>query len=99
MRVTLHRGIPFDYATVRNYAPQGLDSGSIVWEPQNTLSTLENKALFTQGVYDEMKHFCDKALAGRPAELGTLEFGLEIMRVYEAALISNGSRIPIAAMS
>jgi predicted dehydrogenase len=96
LRVTLHRGIPFDYTRVRNYAPEGRDSGSIVWEPQNTLSTLENKALFTQGVFDEMKHFCDKALEGRPAELGTLEFGLEIMKVYEAALMSNGSRIPIS---
>ena len=57
LRVTLERGIPFNYSSTRNYIPTGLDSGAISWEPQDTLGTLENKALFTQGFYDEMRLF------------------------------------------
>lgn len=67
----------------------------MVWEPQNTLATLENKALFTQGFYNEMRYFCDCVLEARPARQGSLEFTLHLMRVYEAALRSQGSRIEI----
>ena len=48
-RVTVRRGIPFTYERTTGFVPQGIDSGAVVWEPQNTLATLENKALFTQG--------------------------------------------------
>jgi len=96
LRVTLHRGIPFDYARTTGFAPPGADHGSIVWQPQNMLATLENKALMTQGMYDEMRHFCDCALAGRPAELGTLEFALDVMKAYEAALTSDAQRVGIS---
>lgn len=94
-RITLHRGVPFEYGRSTTYAPAGLDHGSIVWEPQNCLATLENKALFTQGFYDELKYFCDCALSATPARRGSLEFTLDLMRVYEAALLSNGKRIEI----
>jgi predicted dehydrogenase len=90
LRVTFQRGIPFDYANITTYAPPGLDYGAIVWEPQNHLSTLENKSLFTQGVFNELNHFCESILNGKKAELGTLEFARDVMRVYEAALLSNG---------
>ena len=96
-RVTMQRGIPFKYGVTTSYAPEGLDHGAIVWEPQNCLATLENKALFTQGFYDEMKHFCDCVLGGKPAERGTLEFARHLMDVYEAALLSDGSRREIPA--
>ena len=95
LRVTLHRGIPFQYGTTTTYVPQGLDSGAIVWEPQNREATLENKALFTQGIYQEMEYFCAQVLAGKPAQRGSLEFTLEVMKVYEAALLSKGNRITI----
>jgi predicted dehydrogenase len=94
-RITVHRGIPFDYGRTTDYVPDGLDSGAVVWEPQNTLATLENKALFTQGFYNEMRYFCDCVLARRPADQGSLEFTLAMMRVYEAALRSQGSRVEI----
>ena len=94
-QVTLRRAVPFEYGRSTTYAPEGLDHGAIVWEPQNCLATLENKALFTQGFYNEMKHFCDCALAGKPAELGSLEFALEMMKVYEAAMMSQGDRVEI----
>ena len=95
LRVTLHRGIPFQYGKTINYVPEGLDSGAIVWEPQNREATLENKALFTQGMYQEMQYFCARVLAGKPAEKGSLEFTLQVMKVYEAALLSGGRRMQI----
>ena len=95
-RVTLQRGIPFSYGHTTNYAPEGFESGAIVWEPQNTLATLENRLLFTQGIYQEMRYFCDCVLAGQRATRGSLEFAREIMRVYEASLLSAGDRITLA---
>lgn len=94
-RVTFQRGIPFQYGKTTSYIPKGLDSGAIVWEPQNNLATLENKSLFTQGIYSEMRYFCDQVMASQPAERGSLEFALELMKVYEAALLSKGDRIEI----
>lgn len=96
-RVALHRGIPFDYGKTTNFAPPGEDSGTVVWEPQNMLGTLENKSAFTHGTYAGMRHFCDCALENKPATRGTLEFALHLMRVYEAGLISNGQRVEIGA--
>ena len=94
-RVTVRRGIPFSYGRTTSFAPPGIDSGAVVWEPQHTLATLENKALFIQGFYHEMRYFCDCALADRPAQQGSLEFTLHLMRVYEAALRSEGSRVAL----
>ncbi|WFA17715.1 Gfo/Idh/MocA family oxidoreductase [Paenibacillus mucilaginosus] len=96
LRVTLQRGIPHEYNKTWNYVPEGTDTGAIVWEPQNHLATLENKALFTQGMYGEMKYFCDCILEGRQPQRGSLEFALKLMKVYEAALLSNGKTIAIS---
>lgn len=95
-RVEMRRGIPFDYARTHNFAPEGMTSGTIVWEPQNTLATLENKSLFTQGFYDEMRYFCDCVLEDRVPEEGSLEFAHTVMRVYEAGLLSGGDRVELA---
>lgn len=95
LRVTLQRGIAFRYGTTTTYVPEGLESGAIVWEPQNREATLENKALFTQGIYQEMRYFCDQVLAGKPAEKGSLEFTLQVMKVNEAGLLSAGRRVEI----
>ncbi len=92
-RVTLQRGIPFVYKETTNYAPEGDDSGAVVWEPSNCLATLENKALFTQGMYAELMYFCDCVLGRAQPEMGSLEFSLELMRVYEAGLLSGGKTI------
>lgn len=94
-RVTLHRGIPSQYGKITSYAPAGTDSGAIVWEPQNSFASLENKALFTQGFYHEMQYFCDCISARQPAEQGSLEFAHQVMKVYEAGLLSEGNRVEI----
>jgi predicted dehydrogenase len=98
-RVIIQRGIPFEYGRTTTYAPEGLEHGAIVWEPQNSLATLENKALFTQGFYDEMRYFCDCVLDVRPAAHGNLEFAQHVMEIYEAALLSAGSAVPVGAGS
>ncbi|MCH2663420.1 Gfo/Idh/MocA family oxidoreductase [bacterium] len=95
LRVTIHRGIPFNYSETTSYLPEGTDTGSVVWEPWDTLGTLENKALFTQGFYDEMRYFCDCVLERKPAKIGSLEFALQVMKVYEAALVSGGSTVTL----
>ena len=60
------------------------------------LATLEGKQLMTQGMYEEMRYFCQCALAGTPAEHGHLEFALDVMQTYEAALLSGGERVAVA---
>ena len=95
-RVTMQRGIPFKYGVTTSFALEGLDHGAIVWEPQNCLATLENKALFTQGFYGELMYFCECILGGKAAERGSLELAQHIMDVYEAALLSDGTRRTIS---
>ncbi|MBV7336136.1 Gfo/Idh/MocA family oxidoreductase [Chloroflexi bacterium TSY] len=77
------------------FMPAGFDTGAIVWEAQNSFATIENKNLFTQGMYAEMRYFCDCILEDRAAARGSLEFALEVMKVYEAGLRSNGQAVPI----
>ena len=93
--MTFQRGIPFNYGRNTTYLPDGLDYGAVVWEPQNREGTLENKALFTQGIYNEMHYFCTQVLANARAQSGSLEFALDVMKVYEATLMSGGKRIEI----
>jgi predicted dehydrogenase len=95
--VELRRGIPFNYAGTTTFIPEGDDTGTIVWNAANCLATLENKALFTQGFYNETKFFCDCVLEGRRPVSGTgsLEQAFEIMRIYEAALLSHGKPVKI----
>lgn len=93
--VILNRGIPFAYAYTDNFAPEGDGHGAIVWQPQNCLATLENKALFIQGIVPELELFCRAVLNGEDTGAASLELALEVMKVYEAALCSEGGRIVI----
>ena len=83
------------YRYTNTYAPEGFDHGTIVWDTSNCLATLENKAEFTQGFYNETRYFCDCVLEDRQPEIGTLEDALEMMKVYEAALLSDGEPVKI----
>jgi predicted dehydrogenase len=94
-RVELRRGIPFVYDRTTAFVPEGDDSGTIVWHASNCLATLENKALFTQGFFAETKYFCDCLLEGKKPVTGSLEQALEIMRIYEAALLSRGQPVKL----
>ena len=94
-KVIWHRHTPFRYHTSTSFAPEGTGHGSVVWEAGHTFASMENKALFIQGFYGEMRHFCHCVLEGRQPELGGLEFALNVMQVYEAGLRSQGGRVEI----
>ncbi|MDP6356283.1 MAG: Gfo/Idh/MocA family oxidoreductase [Planctomycetota bacterium] len=94
-RVTFKKGIPFSYGAGTTFAPEGLDSGATVWEPQNSLATLETKMLFTQGFYNELKCFFDCVMSGEQPTEGSLEFALDLMKVYEATLISEDNWVKL----
>jgi predicted dehydrogenase len=94
-RVTFQRGIPFRYGVTSDFAAPGDDSGAIVWEPQHTLGTLENKTDFTHGMVPELAYFCDCIFAHRMPRRGSLEFALHAMRIYEASLPASGRPVPL----
>jgi len=95
LRITYQRGAKLEYDLSTSYAPPGFDQGAIVWEPQNTLSTLENVSLMTQGVYGSLRSFCDQAQGGPRRHDGSLEFARDVAVAYEAALLSEGKRIEL----
>lgn len=95
-RVTCRRGIPFVYDYTDNFAPAGTDSGDLVWEPWSCQATLENKALFVQGMVQQMACFCECVLEGKAPERGSLDFAEHLTKVYEAALVSRGAEILIS---
>lgn len=94
-RVILERGIPSVYGKTTSFVPEGDDTGAIVWTPQNCKATLENKAEFIQGMYQELQYFCDCVLEDKKPEICSLEFALELTKVSEALLLSNGNTIRI----
>lgn len=95
-RITLHRGIPsFQYDYADDFAAGGEDGGNLVWEPVSCQASPENKALFVQGMVQELRYFCNCILENHAPELGSLEFAREITEVYEAALRSKGEEITL----
>ena len=94
-RIAYHRGIPFDYRSQQDFTAPGIDSGSVIWEANHNLATLENKSLFVQGIFNELMDFCDAVLEEREPAVGTLEFALHVMQVYEAGLLSEGRPVAI----
>lgn len=94
-RVILRRGIPFDYNTTRDYTSDSDDSGDVIWEPRHSLATLENKALFVQGIFDELLDFCQAIVDKRPLRTAGLEFALHLMQVYEGSMLSGGELLSV----
>jgi len=94
-KVAYHRGVPFNYQSQQDFTAPGTDFGSVVWEASHRQSTLENKAIFIQGIFHELLDFCDAVLEGRQPSVGTLEFALHVMRVYEAGLLSDGHPVTV----
>jgi predicted dehydrogenase len=94
-RVTVQRGIPFKYGETTSFAPEGLGSGAIVWEPQDSLNTLENRSEFVQGLYGELNYFLECVLTGRQPHLANLEFARQVAAVHEAALASDNTEIEL----
>ena len=96
VRVAYHRGIPFTYDHTHDFTAPGVDTGSVVWEIEHRLATLENKAIFVQGIFDELADFCGAILERRALRTADLEFAHHLMQIYEAALVSQGQPVDIA---
>jgi predicted dehydrogenase len=94
-RVAFHRGIPFDYATTHDFTAPGLDTGSVTWQAEHRIATLENKALFIEGFFDELEDFCRAIIERRPLRIADLAFTRHLMKVYEAALLSDGAAVTV----
>lgn len=95
-RIALRRGIcDFNYRGTTSYVSPEDTGGTLVWDTSSCVATLENKAEFVQGMYGEMKYFCDCVLERKAPVLGDLESALEIMKVYEAAMLSEGNPVKI----
>jgi predicted dehydrogenase len=92
-RISLHRGIPMVYGKTTEFVAPGDDSGAVVWEASNCHASLENKALFTQGIFRELQYFFECILEGKKPQRGSLEFALQVMRVYEGAIKSAGHEV------
>ncbi|HTL51913.1 MAG TPA: Gfo/Idh/MocA family oxidoreductase [Planctomycetota bacterium] len=96
VRLTVYRpGFPFDYRSGMDFTAAPEDSTAIVYEPQNTLSTLENKAIVLQGFMQELDHFVTVCLKNQPVTDGTLEMARTVMECYEAGLISHGEAVQL----
>lgn len=92
-KVILERGIPSVYGKTTSFVPEGDDTGAVVWEAQNCKATLENMSFFLQGMYDEMMEFCRCILEKKQPKTGSLEFALQLTKVYEGLLLSGGKEI------
>ena len=91
VRLKVYRpGYPFDYRRGHDFAGGAEEVAALMYEPQHTLSTLENKALFLQGFFGELEHFVQACLEGKAVQRGTLEFARAVMECYEAGLLSWG---------
>jgi len=94
VRLTVHRpGYPFDYRNGCDFAAGDPDVAALVYQPQHTLSTLENKAIFLQGFFGELDHFVSVCLNDTPPTCGTLELARKVMECYEAGLLSQGQPV------
>jgi predicted dehydrogenase len=99
-KLVWQRGIKSEYAKGTTFAPLDQDGGAVVWEAQDSYNTLENKAVFTQGLFGSLDHFCAAVLGVvEPGYLGSLEFAVEVTQIYEAALLSEGRLIEIEPLS
>ena len=72
-----------------------MDSGAVVWEAQDGVNTLENKSIFTQGMYGELAYFVQCVLRQEMAVKSSLEFAREVVSVFEAGLLSDNNEIII----
>ena len=94
-RVRFQRTTKFEYSKTNNFAPPDPDSGAVVWEPQDSLGTLETKSEFTQGMFGELAYFLDCVLTGTEPTIANLEFARNIAGVYEAGILSNGDEVEL----
>lgn len=83
LRVTYYRpGAELSYGRSSSFITDDAVA-PLHWEPEFSLGNLYNKNLFFEGFAQEVIHFCESALAGKPLEKGTLADVREIIKMYE----------------
>ena len=98
-RVIFRRAAHFEYSKTTNFAPASPDSGAVVWEPQDSLGTLETRSEFTQGMFGELSYFLDCVLTGIEPTIANLEFARQIAGIYEAGILSDGDEIELEELN
>ena len=73
----------------------GLPGGTCTWELGNDLEGASDDEDVAWGTSWGLGHFCEQVLA-ESAEAPSLELALNLMKVYEAALLSDGQRMVIS---
>ncbi len=96
VEIRFNRGMPFEYGRTESFIPDAMDTyGTVLWEPQFCKTTLENKSLFIQGVYQELLAFYNAVLDREQPYKCSLPFVLEVQKIIDAALLSCGQRVVI----
>jgi predicted dehydrogenase len=96
-RVTYYRrGSPGPYGRTPSYLT-GAEQAPLAWEPEFSLGQLYNTNSFIQGYAQSIMAFVAAALGEAPLEFGTLEDGLEILKVFEALRRSPGQPVDLPA--
>jgi len=60
------------------------ETAPLSWSPEFSHGALHNNGNFLLGYYNEISHFCEQVLAGKPVTGGTLDQVLEIIRMFDA---------------
>lgn len=96
-RVTWQRGVPLGSST-DTFAPGGSDTGSVVWEAQDSLSTFECRAEVTQGLYGGLAHFVECVRRGTKPVTADLPFARHLAVLHAAATTSVGNTIELGEL-
>lgn len=94
-RVTYYRKrSPGPYGRTPSYLTEA-EQAPLVWEPELTLGQLYNMNSFIQGYAQSIIAFVAAAMGEAPLEYGTLEDGLEILKIFEALRESGGQPVEL----
>lgn len=101
--LVVENGVKLTYYRRANFKPYGRsasflqddENAPLHWEPEFSLGQLYNGNLFTLGYVQEILHFCEAVMEGKPLERGTLADSLEIMKVFDAYRL-NPAGAPIS---
>ena len=64
------------------------ETAPLSWSPEFSHGALHNNGNFLLGYYNEIFHFCEHVIAGKPITGGTLEQVLEIIRMFDAIRVN-----------
>jgi predicted dehydrogenase len=97
LRVTYYRGTSAGagYGREADYYHE-TETPTQFWEPEFSLGQLYNKGIFLLGYAQEVLYFCECALSNTPPERANLTDALELMHIYEAYCLPDGTVVQVA---